>query len=101
MRSLGRTADSHRCHHFLTVLNSEGTSLGGRESRSANLAGSETDILHGQDSGMLGARSAGSRHLPDLQTLDEDVDSEDEEALVDDSFNINDDDWTRELGDTV
>jgi len=50
---------------------------------------------------MLGARSAGSRHLPDLQTLDEDVDSEDEEAWVDDSFNINDNDWTRELGDTV
>jgi len=86
---------------FLTVQNSEETSLRGRESRSANLAVSETDILHGQDPGMLGARSARSRHLPDLQTLDEDVDSEDEEALVDDSFNINDDDWTRELGDTV
>jgi len=86
---------------FLTVLNCEGTSLGGRESRSPNLAGSETDILREQGSGMLGARSAGSRHLPDLQTLDEDVDGEDEEALVDDSFNINDDDWTQELGDTV
>ena len=50
---------------------------------------------------MLGVRSARSRHLPDLQTLDEDVDSEKEEALVDDSFNINDNDWTRELEDTV
>jgi len=45
---------------------------------------------------MLDVRSAGSRHLPDLETLDEDVDGEDEEALVDNSFNINDDDWTRE-----
>jgi len=54
-------------------------------------------MLDGQDSGMLGTRSASSRHLPDLRTLDEDVDSEDEEVWVDDSFNINDDDWTRKL----
>jgi hypothetical protein len=85
---------------FLTVQNSEGTRLGGRESRSPNLAGSETDILDGQDSGMLGARSGASRHLPELQTMDEDVDSEDEEVLVDDSFNPNDEQGTRELGPT-
>lgn len=53
-----------------------------------------------KESGMLGTRSASSRHLPDLQTLDEDVDSEDKEILVDDSFDMNDDEWTRELGPT-
>ena len=66
---------------FLTVQNSEGTSLGDHESRSTDLAGSEMDIRDSQDSGMLGARSVASRHLPDLQTLDEDVDSEDGEVF--------------------
>lgn len=82
---------------FLTVQNGEGTSPGGGKDPSSNLVGSEMDMLDGQDSGMLGAQSASSRHLPDLQTLDEDVDSEEVEVLVDDSFNTNDDDWTRKL----
>ena len=82
---------------FLTIQNGEGTSPGGGEDRSLDLAGSEMDMLDGRVSGMLGARSASSRHLPDLQTLDEDVDSEDEEVWVDDSFDMNDDEWTRKL----
>jgi len=51
---------------FLTVQNSEGTRLGGHEGRTPNLARSVTDMLDGLNSGMLGARSASSRHLLDL-----------------------------------
>src|SRR5689334_15042508 len=52
---------------FLTVQNGKETSCAGGEDCSSNLTGSEMDMLDEQDSGMLGARSASSRHLLDLQ----------------------------------
>ena len=55
------------------------------------------DMPDGQDQGTLSARSVSSRHVPGLQTLYEDVDSEDAEVLVADSFDRNGKDWTPEL----
>jgi len=55
------------------------------------------DTLDEQDSGMLGARLASSHHLPDLHTLDEDVNSGNEQVLVDDSCDTTDEVWRREL----
>lgn len=71
---------------LLIVLNSEGKRLRSGEDRSSNLVGLEMGMLDGQNSGMLGALSASSCYLLDLQTPDEHADSMKEEVMVDDRF---------------
>lgn len=58
---------------LLFVRDSRGTSVAASANRFPCLLGFAEDLPNIQGSDILGARPARSRHLPDLQALDEDV----------------------------